>query len=68
MIKPTRLFYFGCFIIIVEGIWFGFMMDNILKGLVIGILGVVLFTALDLVSIYIKKHSHYVHNASEVKV
>lgn len=65
MIKPTRLFYFGCFIIIVEGIWFGFMMDNILKGLVIGILGVALFTALDLMSIYIKNYSSYTRKVTE---
>ena len=54
MIKPTRLFLFGCFVIILEGVVFGFMMNNILKGLLMGISGVALFTMLDLMSIMLK--------------
>lgn len=60
MIKPTKLFILGCFVIISEGIVFGVMMDNILKGFLIGIGGVIIFTILDLISIYAENGSLFI--------
>lgn len=66
MIKPSRLFYFGSFVILAEGVILGFMLENILFGLILGFGGLALFIFLDLFNIHISKR-YYSQNDKEVQ-
>ncbi len=53
-IKPTRKFYFGCFIIVVFGIFVGFLTPHWVLSILLPMMGLVGFIDLELINILVK--------------